>query len=40
VAGLVVLLRIALADPAPYSQRFALAFDATLQLTLRDPSPI
>jgi hypothetical protein len=39
VAGLVDLLRIALTDPAPYSQRFALALDATLQLTARDPSP-
>lgn len=38
VAGLVDLLRIALTDPAPYSQRFALALDATLQLTVRDPS--
>ncbi len=35
VAGLVDLLRIALTDPAPYSQRFALALDATLQLTAR-----
>jgi hypothetical protein len=40
VAGLVDLLRIALTDPAPYSQRFALAFDATLQLTARGPSPM
>jgi transcriptional regulator with XRE-family HTH domain len=39
VAGLVDLLRIALTDPAPYSQRFALAIDATLQLTARGPSP-
>ena len=39
VAGLVDLLRIALTDPAPYSQRFALALDATLQLTARGPSP-
>jgi hypothetical protein len=39
VAGLVDLLRIALTDPAPYSQRFAFALDATLQLTARDPSP-
>jgi transcriptional regulator with XRE-family HTH domain len=39
VAGLVDLLRIALTDPAPYSQRFALALDATLQLTAGDPSP-
>ena len=39
VAGLVDLLRIALTNPAPYSQRFALAFDATLQLTARDPGP-
>ena len=39
VAGLVDLLRIALTSPAPYSQRFALALDATLQLTARDPSP-
>jgi len=36
VAGLVDLLRIALTDPAPYSQRFALALDATLQLAVRD----
>jgi transcriptional regulator with XRE-family HTH domain len=35
VAGLVDLIRIALTDPAPYSQRFALALDATLQLTAR-----
>lgn len=40
VAGLVDLLRIALTDPAPYSQRFALALDATLQLTARGPSPM
>jgi hypothetical protein len=40
VAGLVDLVRIALTDPAPYSRRFALAFDVTLQLTVRDPSPI
>jgi transcriptional regulator with XRE-family HTH domain len=39
VAGLVDLLRIALTDPAPYSQRFALALDATLQLTARGASP-
>jgi len=39
VAGLVDLLRIALTDAAPYSQRFALAIDATLQLTAREPSP-
>ncbi len=39
VAGLVDLLRIALTDLAPYSQRFALALDATLQLTARGPSP-
>jgi transcriptional regulator with XRE-family HTH domain len=39
VGGLVDLLRIALTDPAPYSQRFALALDATLQLTARGPSP-
>jgi transcriptional regulator with XRE-family HTH domain len=39
VAGIVDLLRIALTDPAPYSQRFALALDATLQLTAREPSP-
>ena len=39
VAGLVDLLRIAFTDPAPYSQRFALALDATLQLTERDSSP-
>ena len=39
VAGLVDLLRIALTDPAPYSQRFALALDATLQLTARGLSP-
>ena len=39
VAGLVDLLRIALTDPAPYSQRFALALDATLQLAARDPGP-
>ncbi len=38
VAGLIDLLRIALTDPAPYSRRFALAFDATLQLTARVPS--
>jgi hypothetical protein len=31
VARLVDLLRIALTDPAPYSQRFVLAIDATLQ---------
>ncbi|HEY3830094.1 MAG TPA: helix-turn-helix transcriptional regulator [Solirubrobacteraceae bacterium] len=35
VAGLVDLLRIALTDPAPYSQRFALALDATLQFAAR-----
>ena len=40
VAGIVDLLRIALTDPAPYSQRFALALDATLQLTAREPSPM
>ena len=39
MAGLVDLLRIALTDPAPYSQRFALSLDATLQLTARGPSP-
>jgi transcriptional regulator with XRE-family HTH domain len=39
VAGLVDLLRISLTDPAPYSQRFALALDATLQLTAHGPSP-
>jgi transcriptional regulator with XRE-family HTH domain len=39
VAGLVDLLRIALTDPASYSQRFALALDATLQLTVRGASP-
>jgi hypothetical protein len=39
VAGLVDLLRIALTDPAPYSQRFALALDATLQLTARGFEP-
>ncbi len=39
VAGLVDLLRIALTDPALYSQRFALALDATLQLIARGPSP-
>ena len=39
VAGLVDLLRIALTSPVPYSQRFALALDATLKLTARDPSP-
>jgi transcriptional regulator with XRE-family HTH domain len=39
VAGLVDLLRIALTDPEPYSQRFALALDATLQLTARGPRP-
>jgi hypothetical protein len=33
VAGLVDLLRIALTDLAPYSQRFALALDVTLQIT-------
>jgi hypothetical protein len=38
VAGIVDLLRIALTDPTPYSQRFALALDATLQLIARDPS--
>ena len=37
VAGLVDLLRIALTDPAPHSQRFALALDATLKLTARRP---
>ena len=39
VTGLVDLLRIALTDPAPYSQRFALALDGTLQLTARGLSP-
>ncbi len=39
VAGLVDLLRIALTDPGSYSQRFALALDATLQLVARDPGP-
>ena len=39
VAGLVNLLRIALTDLAPYSQRFALALDATLQLTVSSPHP-
>ncbi|HEY5193927.1 MAG TPA: helix-turn-helix transcriptional regulator [Solirubrobacteraceae bacterium] len=38
VAGLVDLLRIALTDTEPYSRRFALALDATLQLTARDSS--
>jgi transcriptional regulator with XRE-family HTH domain len=37
VAALVDLLRIALTDRGPYSQRFALALDATLQLTARTP---
>jgi hypothetical protein len=37
VAALVDLLRIALTDRGPYSQRFALALDATLQLTARAP---
>ncbi len=39
VAALVDLLRIALTDRGPYSQRFALALDATLQLTARTPRP-
>ncbi len=39
VAALVDLLRIVLTDHAPYSQRFALALDATLQLTARTPRP-
>ncbi len=39
VAGLVDLLRIALTDLVPYSQRFALALDATLQITARGLSP-
>jgi hypothetical protein len=40
VAGLVDLLRIALTDPAPYSQRHALALDATLQLIAHGPRPM
>jgi len=40
VAALVDLLRIALTEHGPYSQRFALALDATLQLTARAPRPI
>ena len=39
MAGLVDLLRIALTDLAPYSQRFALDLDVTLQITARDPNP-
>ena len=39
VAGLVDLLRIALTERGPYSQRFALALDATLQLTARSGHP-
>ncbi|MFI4972476.1 MAG: multiprotein-bridging factor 1 family protein [Hyphomicrobiales bacterium] len=39
VAALVDLLRIALTERGPYSQRFALALDATLQLTARAPRP-
>lgn len=35
VAAPVDLLRIALAERGPYSQRFALALDATLELTVR-----
>ncbi len=38
VAALVDLMRIALTDRGPYSQRFALALDATLQLTARAPT--
>jgi len=39
IAAPVDLLRIALSERRPYSQRFALALDATLQLTRRAPSP-
>lgn len=39
VAAPVDLLRIALTERGPHSQRFALAIDATLQLTARAPRP-